>query len=143
MQAIIKITDLRKKLIIFLASAILLSSFFASPLAFANQHTTSSTFKTDACTGLQQVDNKQSCTADTNALQPIVSSVVNIISYVVGIIAIIMIIVAGLKYVTSSGDSNRISSAKTTLIYALVGIVIVALAQFLVRVVFGTAVGGA
>ena len=44
-----------------------------------------------------------------------------------------MIMVGGFKYITSGGDSGKISSAKATIIYALVGLVIVAMAQFIVR----------
>ena len=62
----------------------------------------------------------------------VVKAVISILSVVVGIVAVIMIIISGFKYVTSGGDSNKISSAKSTLIYALVGLVIAALAQFLV-----------
>lgn len=64
-----------------------------------------------------------------------IRAAINILSIVVGVIAVIMIIIGGLKYVTSNGDSNSISSAKNTIIYALIGIVVVALAQALVRFV--------
>lgn len=69
----------------------------------------------------------------------IISSVVQILSVVVGIVAVIMIIVAGFKYVTSSGDSGKVSSAKTTLVYALVGLAIAASAQLLTRFVLNSA----
>jgi hypothetical protein len=62
----------------------------------------------------------------------VVSTVVNILSIIVGIAAIIMIIISGLKYITSGGDSNKVGSAKTTLIYALVGLAIAISAQFIV-----------
>ncbi|MDB5170384.1 MAG: rane protein of unknown function [Candidatus Saccharibacteria bacterium] len=61
--------------------------------------------------------------------------VVTILSIIVGIAAIIMIIISGLKYITSSGDAGRIGSAKTTLVYALIGLAIAALAQVLVSAV--------
>lgn len=64
-----------------------------------------------------------------------VSAVVKVLSFVAGAIAVIMIIVSAFKYITSGGDSNRVSSAKTTLIYALIGIAIAALAQILVNFV--------
>ena len=47
-----------------------------------------------------------------------------------------MIIISGFKYVTAGGDSAKVGSAKNTLIYALVGLVIAALAQFIVHFVF-------
>jgi hypothetical protein len=46
-----------------------------------------------------------------------------------------MIIIGGLKYVTSAGDSNSITSAKNTILYAIIGIIIAASAQFLVQFV--------
>jgi uncharacterized membrane protein YuzA (DUF378 family) len=54
---------------------------------------------------------------------------------IVGMAAVIMIIVAGLKFVTANGDSSRVASARNTLIYALIGIAIAALAQVLVHFV--------
>jgi uncharacterized membrane protein YuzA (DUF378 family) len=60
---------------------------------------------------------------------------VTILSIIIGVASIIMILVSGFKYITSSGDSNKVSSAKTTLTYALVGLAIAALAQFLVHFV--------
>lgn len=54
----------------------------------------------------------------------ILRSVINILLTAVGIIAVIMIIVGGIKYVTSSGDSSGITSAKNTILYAIVGLVV-------------------
>lgn len=65
----------------------------------------------------------------------IIATVVNVLSIAVGIIAVIMIIIGGLKYITSSGDSNNVTSAKNTILYAVVGLVIVAIAQFIVKFV--------
>lgn len=64
-----------------------------------------------------------------------IASAVNILSIVVGVAAVIMVIVSGFKYVTSGGDSNSVSSAKSTLIYALVGLGVAGLAQVLVNFV--------
>ncbi len=71
----------------------------------------------------------------TAKIQTIVTTIVNIFSIVVGIIAVIMIVVGGFKYITSGGDSGNITSAKNTIVYAVIGLVIVALAQFIVKFV--------
>lgn len=71
----------------------------------------------------------------TNKIQSIVTLAVNIFSVIVGIVAVIMIIYGGFKYITSGGDSGNITSAKNTIIYAIIGLVIVALAQFVVKFV--------
>ena len=74
----------------------------------------------------------------TSGIGKIAATVVNVLSIVVGAIAVIMIIFAGFRYITSGGDSNGVTSAKNTLIYAIVGIVIVALAQLIVHWVLNT-----
>lgn len=83
------------------------------------------------------------CATDENVgvggLYKLAKQVVNIFSVIVGIIAVIMIIFGGFKYITSGGDSGNVSGAKNTLIYAIVGLIIVALAQFIVHFVLKTA----
>ena len=64
--------------------------------------------------------------------------VVNLFSFVVGAVAVIMIIYGGFRYITSGGGAESVGSAKKTLIYAIIGLVIVAVAQILVRFVLST-----
>jgi hypothetical protein len=66
-------------------------------------------------------------------LTDVIAAAVGILSLIVGIVAIISIILAGFKYITSGGDSNKVGNAKQTLIYALVGVLVAALAQILVH----------
>lgn len=70
-------------------------------------------------------------------LNSTIAGVINIMSVLIGVLAVIMIIFAGFKYITSGGDSGKVTSAKHTMIYALVGLVIVALSQFIVKFVLG------
>lgn len=82
-----------------------------------------------------------------NNIGKVASGIVNIFSIIVGAIAVIMVIYGGFRYITSGGDSGRVGSAKNTLIYAVVGLIIVALAQVIVQFVLkfsgDQAVGGA
>lgn len=73
--------------------------------------------------------------AGTGSLNKLLTQAVNIFSAIVGVVAVIMIIAGGLKYITSGGDSNKVGAAKNTLIYAIIGLVIVALAQVIVHFV--------
>ena len=85
---------------------------------------------------LNEVDTCEAATeGGTTRINEIITIIVNIFSIVVGIVAVIMIIFGGFKYITSGGDSGNIQSAKNTIIYALIGLVVVALAQFLVQFV--------
>ncbi len=65
----------------------------------------------------------------------IVEQIINILSLAVGVVAVVMIIIGGFKYVTSGGDSGNVTGAKNTILYAVVGLVVVALAQVIVRFV--------
>jgi cytochrome bd-type quinol oxidase subunit 2 len=93
------------------------------------------TFTTDT-TACANADETQPGGAN-DKVNKTITLVINIFSIVVGIVAVIMIVLGGLKYITSSGDSNNITSAKNTILYAIVGLVVVALAQFIVRFVLG------
>ncbi len=92
-----------------------------------------------ACAGLNEVDSTQGCGTKGAGVNNIVAAVVTILSYVAGVAAVIMVLVAGFKYITSSGDAGKVGSAKTTLIYALIGIAIAAVAQVLVHFAVNTA----
>ncbi len=69
----------------------------------------------------------------------LVNQVVTIFSWVVGVVSVIMIIYGGFRYITSGGDSNGVTAAKNTILYALIGLVVVALAQVIVKFVINKA----
>lgn len=100
----------------------------------------SAQIKSNVCGGaeLSVATTSSACTGGTAAessLTTLIKNIVRVLSVIVGIVSVIMIIIGGFKYITSGGDSGNISSAKTTIIYALVGLVIVVLAQVIVRFV--------
>ncbi len=91
----------------------------------------------EACKGANLSNSDTDCKSAeaTSKLDTTIQNIVNIITVIVGIVAVIMIIINGLKFITSNGDSNNVSSAKNGIIYAIVGLIIVALAQVIVRFV--------
>ena len=75
-----------------------------------------------------------------SAVDPVVTAigvVVIILSYVVGIAAIIGIIVSGIRMMVSSGDPSSFATARTALVYCLIGVALATFAQIIVRVVIG------
>lgn len=64
-----------------------------------------------------------------------IKTVINLLSFFIGVAAVVMIIIGGFKYITSSGDSSSVKSAKDTIVYAIIGLVVVALAQVVVKFV--------
>jgi len=69
------------------------------------------------------------------SLRTVIRNIINIFSVIIGVVAVVMIMVAGFRYVTAAGDSGNVTSAKNTLIYAIVGLVIAGLSQAIVRFV--------
>lgn len=63
------------------------------------------------------------------------TKVVNIMLFLVGAIAVIMLIYGGIRYVTSGGAQDQVTAAKSTIMYAIVGIVVAILAYAVVNFV--------
>lgn len=57
-----------------------------------------------------------------------VGNLLGIAYFAAGVVAVIVMIVAGIRYATANGDSNQIQSAKNTMFYAIVGLVVVIIA---------------
>ena len=68
---------------------------------------------------------------DTGAFKQITNTVL----YIVGIIAVIMLIIGGIRYVISGGDSKKVTDAKNTILYAIIGLIIAFLAYAIVNFV--------
>lgn len=79
----------------------------------------------------------------TTRINDTIKTIVNVLSAIVGVVSVVMIIFGGFKYITSNGDSGNITSAKNTIIYAVIGLVVVALAQFIVQFVLNKVAGTA
>lgn len=75
------------------------------------------------------------CPRDLFGDTGVFKQVTNTILYIVGIVAVIMLIVGGIKYVVSGGDSKKVTDAKNTVLYAIIGLVIAFLAFAIVNFV--------
>lgn len=64
-----------------------------------------------------------------------VQLIINALLFIIGAVAVIMIIVGGIRYVTSGGDANAATSARNTIMYAVVGLLIAAIAYAIVNFV--------
>jgi len=63
--------------------------------------------------------------------------IINILLVVIGMISVIMIVVGGIRYTVSAGDPKAVTDAKNTILYAVVGLVVAALAGAIVNFVLG------
>lgn len=74
-------------------------------------------------------------------LMPMISTILNVVFGVVGIVAVIMIIIGGVNYTMSQGDTQKIQKAKNTIMYGIIGLVIVLLAFAIVNFVLNGLLG--
>ena len=117
------------KIVLIATSVAVAGIFVVSPAALAADGGA----KSDVCNGIGLTGSN--CGDSGAAVSNAITAAINLLSIVVGLIAIIMIVIAGLKFITSSGDTSKVAGAKNTLIYALIGLVIVSLSQVIVHFV--------
>lgn len=73
------------------------------------------------------------CKASKNdRIEPLFQKILSLLLYAIGAVAVIMIVVGGIKYTTSNGDSNSIQSAKNTILYSVIGLVVAILGQAII-----------
>ena len=130
---------MRRLLISVFTSWLLLVFVFSSTVLAVDA--TSPELRNGLCAGVN-LDVTSDCSSgglspgQTNdKLNNIIHTVINLLSVVVGVVAVIMIIIGGLRYITSGGSDTSVTGAKNTILYAIIGLIIVALAQILVRFV--------
>lgn len=125
-----------KKTFIIIFSMIAIFSFSAYGVVNANTID-------EVCSGIGGTVGTSGCDPTASqggqSLPELAALIINILSWVVGAVAVIMLIFAGFRYVTSGGDENGIKGAKNTILYAIIGLVIVALAQIIVNFVLNRA----
>lgn len=61
--------------------------------------------------------------------------VTDVMLFLTGAVSVIMLIIGGIRYVISSGDQGQVTSAKNTILYAIVGIIVTILAYAIVNFV--------
>lgn len=66
----------------------------------------------------------------------LVGSLITVAFIVAALIALGFLIFGGIKWITSGGDKTGVETARNTIVAALVGLVIVFLAYFLIKIIF-------
>ena len=62
-------------------------------------------------------------------------NIVNGVLGILGVVAVVVIVIGGVQYMISSGDPGKTKKAKDTILYAAIGLIIVALAAVIVNFV--------
>lgn len=77
----------------------------------------------------------EECPRDLFGDTGVFRQITDTILYIVGIIAVVMLIWGGIRYVVSGGDAKKVTDAKNTILYAIIGLIISFLAYAIVRFV--------
>lgn len=126
---------------LFITAGIVLSSFVAAiaPLPVSAQSSGSGINVFSNCDGAaaNTTSGKQICGAkdDGSGFNKLMTNIINTTLFVLGIIAVIMIIFGGIRYTTSNGEASSIKSAKDTVLYAVIGLVVAIMAYAIVNFV--------
>ncbi len=71
-------------------------------------------------------------------IKAIILAVINFILGLVGVIAVLALIIAGITYITSFGDEKKAETAKRTILYVVIGLILIILAGVIVNLVLST-----
>lgn len=85
------------------------------------------------CSGVDCV-NQGANNARTGAtsIDQVIKNVTNVLLFLVGAVSVIMLVLGGFKYVASNGNADQIKSAKNTILYAVIGLVVAIIAYAVV-----------
>lgn len=69
----------------------------------------------------------------------VIADVVRVMGIIAGVLSVLFLVIGGIKYATSQGDPKGLSSAKSTITYAIAGLLVSILAQGIVAFIVSRA----
>jgi hypothetical protein len=107
------------------------NAILSAPLTLAQSFNLSINDGAQSAKGIDQA-------TDLFGASGIFTTVTNTLLFIVGAISVIMIIIGGLRYITSGGNTANVTSAKNTVLYAVVGIVVSLFAYAIINFVLSS-----
>lgn len=134
---------MKKLKIKFLLALTILSSLFVFSLtatAAIDCNSPANAKEQIQCGTCDAAGTTNNCTpaAAPGTLQDTIRTVIEVLSLVAGAVAVIMIILGGFRFVTSAGNAETTKTARNTILYAVIGLVIIAMAQIIVHFTLNT-----
>lgn len=93
----------------------------------------------EAQKGVDQIGGKEA--GNNTSLMTRFRTFVNVALFLIGALSVVMIVVGGFRYVASAGNTAGVASAKNTVVYAVVGVVVALLAYAIINFVTDALVG--
>lgn len=135
--------SIKTKILALLAVPLFALSVVAVPVYAATNPTINMRGGIDSAKGDDQAPclfgNETGCEGQT----PLFKIITNVLLFIIGAVSVIMLVIGGIRYTVSAGDSSAVTSAKNTILYAIVGIIVAILAYAVVNFVLGAFVPSA
>ena len=112
---------MRKKFQLFIAALAVTLGVSGAVLAPATTYAACSSPADCVQDGVNKAGGNASKTTDAGE---IIQTIVRVLLFLIGAISVIMIIIGGFRYVISQGDSGAVTSAKNTILYAVIGLIV-------------------
>lgn len=123
-----------KRFVLFLAAG-LMSLFILSPAAALAVDPLAPSCATAPNTEFCGNKTEESKRTFINSKNSLLFRIAQMVVYITAAVSVIMIIIGGFRYVISNGDSNGMQGAKNTILYAIIGLAVAAMAQLIVTFV--------
>ena len=116
-----------KLIILAFASIVGLGLFSTIPVLAIN----------DVCSSgaAQAVKDAAGCNGTSDQLPIVIQNILYSVIAFVSIISVIFIVIGGVQYMSSSGDAGKVKKAKDTILYAVIGLIVSALAFVIINFV--------
>ena len=129
-----KITEKVKTIVMGLAAvATLGTATLVAPVASAADNSAQGETAYETASTYTTGDDTNQKSGQKTSLMETLQIIINVALGIIGFIAVAMIIVGGVQYTTSAGDAAKVTKAKNTILYGVVGLVIALLAFAIVN----------
>jgi len=129
-----KITEKVKTIVMGLAAvATLGTATLVAPVASAADNSLQGETAYETASTYTTGDGTNQQSGQKTSLMETLQIIINVALGIIGFIAVAMIIVGGVQYTTSAGDAAKVTKAKNTILYGVVGLVIALLAFAIVN----------
>ena len=132
-----KVTEKIKMLVMGLAAV----STLGAAVAFAPVAGAISNAGSTAATKWVNSSYQAEATGNGTDLMTILNIIINVALGIIGFVAVAMIILGGVQYATSAGDAAKVTKAKNTILYGVVGLIIALLAFAIVNFILSNIFG--
>lgn len=82
-----------------------------------------------------EIKNSEVCQTQSDPIAGpggLISDITNVVAVFAGIAAVVMIMIGGFKFITSTGDTSKVQEAKKTIMWSVIGLVVIVLARTII-----------